>query len=173
MLKPRWCLNPGLYGSLRTTFKWCSIDCSYSPRPPPPSSEPSPAAALFPSFIAHGGAVRVDGSRRAVVRTRANGKRSRASIVRTHLGRHRPCPPRTLPAEASPLPSFSCASGVVRARLSSLRLRSRVGGGVLLRVFGSRRIDWTSHLRRGCRAETNSSAEFFALHVFYTRLRSP
>jgi hypothetical protein len=104
----------------------------YSPRPLPPSSEPSPAATLFPSFIAHGEAVRVDGSRRAVVTRGRTVRGWRASIVRTHLGRRRPRPPQTLPAEASPLPSFLCASGVVCACLSLSRLCSRVGGGVVL-----------------------------------------
>jgi hypothetical protein len=56
-----------------------------------------------------------------------------ALIVCTHLGCRCPCPPWTLPAEALPLPSFSCASGVVRTRLSLSRLCSRVGGGVVLR----------------------------------------
>ncbi len=98
-----------------------------------------------------------------------------ALIVCTHLGRRHPRPPRTLPTEALPIPSFSCASGVIRAHLALSRLRSSVGasGGVLLRVFGSHRIDRTSHLCRGCRAETTSSAELFTLHAFYTRLRSP
>ncbi len=96
--------------SLQTTFKWCSIDRSYSPRPPPPSSGPSPAAALYPSFIAHvhGGAVRINGSRRAVVARGQTVRGRRALIVRTHLGHRRPRPPRTLPAEASPF-TPSCA----------------------------------------------------------------
>jgi hypothetical protein len=106
--------------SLRTTFKWCSIDQSYSPRPPPPSSEPSPAAALFPSFIAHGGAVRVDGTHRTVVARGRTVRGRRASIVRTNLGRRRPRPPRTLPAEASPSPP-SCA----RQELFALARRRR------------------------------------------------
>ncbi len=96
-----------------------------------------------------------------------------ALIVRTHLGRHPPRPPRTLPTEALPLPSFSCASGVVCACLSLPRLCSRVDGGVLLRVFGLCRINRMSHLRRGCRTKTTSSAKLFAFHAFYTRLRSP
>jgi hypothetical protein len=97
----------------------------------------------------------------------------RALIVRTHLGCRHPCPPRTLPAEASPLPPFLCASGVVRACLSSSRLRTHVGGGVLLRIFGLCRIDRKSHLRCGCCTKTTPSAELFALHAFYTQSRSP
>jgi hypothetical protein len=168
------------------------VDCSYSPRPlpPSPSSDPSRGSFAPPLLL-----VRVRSHLRSPVVVPPLFARGRGSTTTR----------QELFALACRCRAFVCAwaeeyyyvSGVVCARLSSSRLCSRIGGGVLLHVrsgsrlpvvfapsfarargntttcFGSRRIDRTSHLHRGCRADTTSSTKLFAPHAFYTQSRSP